>query len=456
MDIQNTLHMNTPLFAIALSLLATLLLSVRAEPICKSVYPHALDIAIYWAHSDSNDNVVWRKACESNILDVFDPTKGVFLMTHGLQPNYVETGQRFTLEPSLIPIIRPYLGIGKNVGIFEWTQYADRGVGNFLPVESWIYATQTYRNIEYSFINKRGELEITDSPLNETIVDMFIREYRRHSDLMEIVNNEQDVHFIGHSLGTQVVTAAAYRIAHDSSIKKKMNHVTLLDEVISPGTKSYLFDYVIPSDDTKILPCDYVLSNMLGCFVEELVVRWKVAFDTWRSSVLQRCLLTSENNSLKVQHSAVVTVVLNAWGDQNLGKCYASDMSLDDALSPGTLAGQILDFSSQVYNQHTHIVPYYLMTLYYPPVVCKRFRENNGDAAAMRCNPSPTNEVTINAGSTSREVLLFSTNKTNYLGQKLCLRQFDDGTRDPYLSSTMTLTPEDDLFFLLPCHTVNT
>jgi len=411
---------------------------------CVNLFPWQLDVGYYWAALAPNgENVTWAKSCPD--LDIlspnFDETKPIHLMTHGLQPGMVSAGTQFALDGELDPVIKVWLLRGYNFGVFLWTAFADEKILNFVHSEDMIYTTRGFVKMRYRIkrntTKKSGKVEtsikVLDAPQDKTVTDYYIQSWKFH-----FKNNKDylSIHVSGHSLGTQVTLNAAYAIHIDDAIVHKPERVTLLDAVMSPAHKMHF----------ERSPCGKTVSKNMGCMAKYLNYERNVSLEYFKSSFINRCIFSSREAADLIKYTAFATLKMHAWGMHPLGSCW--DERLLQHVSK--LKNYIDDIAYQMNWQHTYVVPYYLMSLFYPPHRC--LLTNN------TCEP--LSQISLSAAMSTEEVLMWSRpiNSDSY-DYKLCFHQFDECEVAGHMvhnASTMTPTSRDDVFFLKQCIHINT
>jgi hypothetical protein len=428
------------MFCLLLYVVAIYLLShqVHAEA-CVNQFPWKLDIGIYWATLINNgQNISWSKSCPSlNIMSPnFDPLKKTKLITHGLQPGLVAMRMQFCLDGELDQLIIPYLRMGYNFGVFLWTQFADEKIVNFVHTEDEIYTTRGFVKMRYRVLRnntkRSGAVEtfvkILDAPQDKTVSDYYVEAYRFH-----FTNNLifPEIHMIGHSLGTQVTLNTAYLIHTDETIFNKPQRITLLDAVMSPAFKRHF----------ERSPCGRTTSMNMGCMAKYLNYERNASVEYYKSSFINRCIFSSREAADLIKYTAFATLKMHAWGMHPLGSCW--DERLLQHVSK--IKSYLQDIAYQMNWQHIYVIPYYLMSLLYPPHQC--VLSNSTCVASSR--------VSLSAAMSTAEVLMWSRPvDSDQYKDKLCFHQFDECEIAGHMvhnASTMTPTSRDDLFFLKQC-----
>ena len=133
---------------------------------CVDVFPHALDVGIYWAHVDETDAITWHKSCPDAISPVFDPARESIVYFHGLQPGSVVERHRFFIDDrELDDYVRAERLLGRNIGVFQWVQLADEPLSNFIRAEAKIKSVDYVGGTEYLYIASDGSAKFADGPL---------------------------------------------------------------------------------------------------------------------------------------------------------------------------------------------------------------------------------------------------------------------------------------------------
>jgi len=431
------------MLAIAL-VLVSLLVRAHGAPACESVYPRHLDVGMYWARISPEGVVTWEKSCPDTgaVADAFDPGRNTAIWTHGLQPEFVAKGERFWVENEDMQFLAPWVMMGWNVGIFQWTQFADERLAHFERAEAKIWETRYFADMRYKHTNRHGDVVISDAPRNATVGELFVHHYLPHARRL-LPGTE--IRLIGHSLGAQLIVHAAHHLhrmhkaraaaAADPASAEQIplpHRVALLDPVYSPGIQGFLDDY----------NCGDTLEKVLGCCSAALHDAG-VAVEYYRFSFINKCLFSSQENNDIVRASAFSQPTVMLWGDRHLGSCYSDDL----LSSGGKLRKEIRSIADQMSNQHIVAVPYYALSLIHPPMRCVL----SDDVKAC----TPLKSLALGAAMPTEVVLRWSEPAgADSDSDKACFHQFDDGTRAE-TSATMTVDPGDDTFFLRSCRHIH-
>jgi hypothetical protein len=204
----------------------------------------------------------------------------------------------------------------------------------------------------------------------------------------------------------------------------------MLDPVFSPFSQGYL----------RGEACGLLLVEELGCHIAQLT-HADIAVEIYRSSFINRCISSAQYNPVLLQQSAFGHIKFNAWGEQQQGYCFNDDLWFSE---PKNLPQRLGAFERQVYNQHGSVVPYYLLSLASPPLAC--------DISPDKKQCERTNSLALSAAMPTAQVLALAVGPGSVTaeGRKLCYHQWDDGGRT-LNSSTVTLDPGDDYFYLDLC-----
>lgn len=404
--------------------------NVHGTDICEDVYPRYLDVGIYWARMNPEGKITWEKSCPDMgfLATAFDFGRNTVIWTHGLQPEFVSKGERFWVENEEMQFLAPWVMMGWNVGIFQWTQFADERLSHFERAEAKIWESKYFADMRYKHLNRHGEVVISDAPRNATVGDLFVHHYLPHARKL-LPGTE--IRLVGHSLGSQLVVHAAHHLYKMQSKNKDTiniipHRVAMIDPVYSPDIKGFFDGF----------ECGDTLEKVLGCCTKDLHDAG-VAVEYYRFSFINKCIFSSQENNNIIHSSAFSQPTVNLWGDKHLGSCYNDDL----LSSSGKLRKEIKSIADQLYNQHIIGVPYYALSLVHPPMRCILSEDEQS------C--TPLKSLALGAAMPTEAVLDWSHPKTD-LNSKSCFHQFDDGTRADE-SSTMTVDPGDDTFFIRSC-----
>lgn len=427
-----------------LLLMTTVLSVLGVYGECTNIYPHGLDVGIYWAHLTGAGTVEWTKSCPETgeLAHSFDPGRNTALWTHGLQPGMVERRERFWLESEDFQFARPWLLRGWNVGIFQWTQLADERLVNFVRAEARIWSPTYFADMRYTYLTAHGDIpRIADAPRNATVADLFLRAYNGHAALLR---PDVEMRLIGHSLGAQLVIRAAYMtLPHATRMQRAApmrvpDRVALLDPVYSPHMPGYLANEA----------CGQTIEGKMGCHIDDLA-RAGVAIEYYRFSFINKCIFSSQANSDIIRASAFSQPRIHIWGARPLGACYSHQL----LSHVRALASNIRDIKKQMANQHIAAVPWYALSLIQPPRRCiyTDAAPANAEGTAPPSECRPIRSRALGAAMATRIVRQWA---APINGTKFCFHQFASDNTDEN-SPTLTLSPVDDLFYTKACATAH-
>jgi pimeloyl-ACP methyl ester carboxylesterase len=411
--------------------------SAHSSP-CDDVYPQELDVGIYWATSFALTPTGIRsglqKSCtymrEVNISSFYNPGKPSMIFVHGAQPDLVKRGyDRTGFGPDWAKISSIWLSRGWNVGFFQWGQFSDEPIRNFERAQAKIWNTRYFAGMDYTYRpagTPEGTVKVGEASIKYDVAQILVDAIVKHE-----FQSHLELRLIGHSLGTQLAMRAAYLLRDNIHM---VDRVTLLDPVFSSLPQGFLFT----------APEGMIISDVLGQYAKELANRG-VATDVHAASKINACLKSSSSNALLMKHTAYVRWIFNEWGEQDDVSCFGEQLWGD----PAHLKENASDMALQVANQHAAVVPAYFLSLAYPPMRC------HIDKRTGICIHEDS--LSVSAAMPSAQVLVWQ-NITNKDGDKICLKQFDDGDRSPS-GITMSvlnarITPVH--FMIVSCTTVHT
>lgn len=401
---------------VLLVLFITLPSSATSVYSCSAKLPTQLDFGILFATNAS----VWQKNCLVPNPSLYDPTKPTVIFVHGLAPAAVggPLDGYFGHQEGFHELIAPWRQLGFNVALFNWTQFADEPLTNFIRAEDKIYDPHSYSQMQFAFLTDSGKVSVGDGPA--------IPVSRLLADAVIELKLSGPVWLVGHSLGSQLVTRAAVLLTDDGY---EVQRVTLLDPVFSDVVKSY-----VQHRQQENHYCGHDLSETLGCELQFLQASG-VATELYRSSFINRCIFSADDNTPIVQHAASTAVKLNGKGSQREGYCWNADL-----LSHPSLA-KVDKLAQQLVYQHTHIVDWFIASKFSPtvPKICIPVSPTE-----CRATKSPA----LSAAMSAKEVMRWSIRKDE--GSRLCFVQWNDAT------ATLNLSPSDDLFEVRKCDSFTT
>jgi hypothetical protein len=179
--------------------------------LCESVFPHGPDVGIYWASAaPETHRLAWEKSCigaEPEIASSFDPARKTLIITHGLQPDFTEKRTRMWAETETEQFAVPWIEQGWNVGIFQWTQFADEPLAHFGRGQAKIWTPKYYTNMAFVYITESGDVRVADAPNDASIARLFVAHYLAHAAM---IAPGTEIRMVGHSLGSQLVILTTF------------------------------------------------------------------------------------------------------------------------------------------------------------------------------------------------------------------------------------------------------
>ena len=252
------------------ALCAALLTACNDKPNEPAVYTldPDRDFGLYW-YNDEGEKML----SEADMpVEFYDPEKPTVVYSHGWKmkpvPEELVTQQSTVESTKGLSGERDYAAelraAGYNVGYFDWHLYA--ADLNYLDDEIWTVATETPDNDS----NYAAAVKALNG-------HSFAGEFAR--EIATVMKNavNTDLHFVGHSYGGQMVTAAAYTLAkmYDQGLVINPacvpDRVSLADPYITAGAIEGTMDITGESISTRValIMADAIaLLNSRGTFVD--------------------------------------------------------------------------------------------------------------------------------------------------------------------------------------------
>lgn len=413
---------------------------------CDETYPEDLSVG-FWVGAPGAvpGSVVWAKACpldRAGHIKHFDPEKDTEVFFHGAQPDYVRENIRTWLERDGQSLAALVLAAGRNIVIFQSTQFLDVPITHAVQAEGRIWDPTYFGMMRWKRLLDGKEIDVRRADPSETIVDIAVRHYRNTFGRIPPQKTgdgqkETVTKFVGHSLGSQIAILAAHRLNADPNNARPVSMVVALDPVFSPDAKMYLYDYKTPLGNQR----GSTILATLESFIEDLLAQ-DVPTMIIKTTSLNRWYLSSQRGSDISKLALVLQVVSNKWGDRPPGKAWTPELLAD--LAHYQKKRSLIHF--QLVHQHSYAVIYYFSTLFAAPHECLPSSDFS------ECSPTPT----LIPGAATPPDLVLSFVRNAYRGgtDTSCYHTFDNGARDDS-APTMTVSPADDLFYMHACKTVN-
>ena len=254
-----------------------------------------IDFGLYWF----GKNGKCEKYIPGQINDFYNPDNPTMIYTHGWKQQAVERNyerETFYFENSDENINvftnNSWIDKGWNTGILYWNQWCEESEIKDAEAKIWSFegpqkSRYKLSDGSYQTFNKQIEIMGTTVSVNNVVDILF--QYVFYA-LKE--NKSNNIRFVGHSLGNQVMTSIAKRLK-DKNIK--VNRMAFLEPIWTKGEKSYLND---ENHDGQI---DYVTHRSLW-YTLDFINSWPESFalEIYNSSSLDLGAVGDSNTSLRL------------------------------------------------------------------------------------------------------------------------------------------------------------
>lgn len=462
MRIHTHLQQTTTTLSITIPLLSLLLFFLLGTSsvvtACNSVFPSNLDVGFFVLMNRPGEanRSYWQKSC----ADPSNPDSEPYLLTpnaptvifiHGLQDGYVEAGQQFGDFHEVSEVFALLQLKIVNIVMFRWTQIADDKVENFERVESFIHSTNSFHGIQFQYQDpndKNHKVKWADlsGAMRMSVADRFAVEYFKHINTVfgwdpELRGRTYEVRVIGHSLGTQVAVAGAFRIAYPGNFTALASYatadraigisrITLLDPIFSRGNRKYFHKSNPYGDDVM---------NVLSSYIDILLRDKGTPTEDFKSSHLSNCEGIAPSNHPITRSVAYARVKMREWGHVKPGNCFSMRMLSGNPIS------NYRDFALQSLMTHIYIIYYYFAAVVYPPHQCIISADRKHCAAQEALSLGPLMDTAT--------VRYYASEEFEEIG-KACFIQFGEPGGD-HFQTLLDHTPKNDLFYLKSCDGVN-
>ncbi len=191
-----------------------------------------LETGLYWFGSGGR----FQKADSTRPSSYYNPAKPTLIYVHGWQfnsiaVNFYETTVRTVVSNEPIDLAKAWIDQGWNVGIFQWTQFADDELG-LVERKIWDASVMTW-------LAKDGVRRPFAAKLSAS--ELFHQAY-----LLAMKDQKNpEIRLAGHSLGSQMASILSKRLTDDAvagRLKKELlpKRVILMDPFMTGGPKDYL------------------------------------------------------------------------------------------------------------------------------------------------------------------------------------------------------------------------
>jgi alpha-glucosidase len=256
------------------------------------------DFGLYWF----GKNGQCEKYIPGLVNNFYYPQKPTMIYTHGWKQEAVERNyerETFLLEEpdEGISVFTNHAWIDKgwNTGILYWNQWCEESEIKDAEAKIWSFngpQGSRYKRADGSYENFSRQINIqgTNIQVNSVVDVLFPSVYHALKD-----NTGNNIRFIGHSLGNQVMTYLAKKLKENEIW---INRLALLEPAWTKGEKDYL------NDDNHDGNTDHVTDRCLW-YTLELIYNSPVgcAVEIYNSSALDLGVVGDNNDSLRL-HAA--------------------------------------------------------------------------------------------------------------------------------------------------------
>jgi hypothetical protein len=208
--------------------------AASAQPFPNSVFD-GLDHGIYWYQNHTTKSKQIGATANSNFTNG-QPTA---IYIHGWQNGSTAKRQRETYERAdaacNCDLTAAWRAAGWNMGIFYWNQFSDEG--EVKDAEAKIWSVNGPKKMRW----RKSDGSYVDSGISKTAPQLFVEHYK--AAMQNYSGNE--IRFMGHSLGSQMVIVSA-KLISDAIDRGEMSanllpkRIALLDPAFLQDGRSYL------------------------------------------------------------------------------------------------------------------------------------------------------------------------------------------------------------------------
>jgi len=205
---------------------------IKAESVCEEttifqeIEVEVLDWGLYMKGPDGK----LQKYVHNRPNDYRNPANNLLIYSHGFQGGAVARRFLGQLNFKGQDMTKAWKDDRWDVAVFNWTQFAD-GV-NVLGAEGRIWETNAeglrWRRWDNSFSNEAA-------PTDKAVGNLFAEEVNKISSTVSAV---KEIRFLGHSLGSQIVTRGA------DLVERKPDRVALSDAFFSTGNYQKMYNII--------------------------------------------------------------------------------------------------------------------------------------------------------------------------------------------------------------------
>ena len=186
--------------------------------------PDLNELGLFWCRYDPvTHDVEWVPADTAEGAALVDTSKPTVINVHGMMMDgYINTEKYYVntdignLEElgldeedgwdyDTLRTLALWLEKGWNVGVYNWHRFTAESV-NFTAIEAKVWATNGSANVRWCSSDGRYH----NDPIEYSVAELFVGDYLRAVELLPDDYGKEEIRFTGHSMGGELVSAAAF------------------------------------------------------------------------------------------------------------------------------------------------------------------------------------------------------------------------------------------------------
>lgn len=235
--------------------------------------PDLNELGLFWCREVSPGVIEMVPADTAEGAAIVDSSKPTVINVHGMMTdgyyriedyvfnNVIGSSEEFGYDGAVVPYdtlqtLWIWLDKGWNVGVYNWHRFVSEGV-DFAAIEAKVWSTDGPANVRW----RSSDGKYHDDPVEYSLAELFVGDYLRALELLDDDFGKEEIRFTAHSMGGELVSAAAF----------------LLYE-ISEGESAQISTDKLPDrmtmDDTFFGAYLQVGDNLFDISAKGLSVRW--------------------------------------------------------------------------------------------------------------------------------------------------------------------------------------
>lgn len=191
--------------------------------------PDLNELGLFWCREVSPGVIEMVPADTPEGAAIVDSSKPTVINVHGMMTdgyyriedyvfnNAIGSSEEFGYDGAVVPYdtlqtLWIWLDKSWNVGVYNWHRFVSESI-DFASIEAKVWSTDGPANVRW----RSSDGKYHDDPIEYSIAELFVGDYLRAIDLLDDDFGKEEIRFTAHSMGGELVSAAAFLLYEISS-----------------------------------------------------------------------------------------------------------------------------------------------------------------------------------------------------------------------------------------------